>query len=353
MKHTFPEAIYIDLLLADIYGKYALDLTLLRKECAAFTEKKIIIIDEIQKLPELLNEVHWLMENTFHRFILSGSSARKLKRGNANLLGGRALFYEMFGITSQEMEGSFDLIQILNHGNLPKHLLSAQYKKMLNTYISVYLKEEIMEEGLSRNLPAFGDFLRVSAISDTEITNYSNIASDCGVSVNTAKGYFQILEDTLLGRSLSAFVRREKRKVIHAPKFYFKNVGLVNLLAKRGEIQEGGELFGKAFENFIFHELCAYSHYSNSEWNLSYWRLSSGVEVDFIINDAEYAIEAKGVKRVTNEHLKGVRLFKADFPKTKKIMLVTLVGITYKTDDNVWVYSLLDFLKMLWSHKLF
>ena len=159
----------------------------------------------------------------------------------------------------------------------------------MNAYVADYLKEEVAAEGLTRNLPIFSEFLNVAVLSDAELVNFSTIARDCGVSSHTIKGYFQILEDTLLGRWLPAYTKRSKRRVITAPKFYFADVGMVNHLAKRGGLQAGSELYGKAFENWVFHELSAHNAYSEAFATLSYWRLASGIEVDFIVNDMQLA----------------------------------------------------------------
>ena len=220
-------------------------------------------------------------------------AGRKVKRGAANLLGGRAIRYELHGLTASELAGEFDLDRMLNHGYLPRIYEASRPNRLLDAYIADYLKEEVAAEGLVRNLPTFSDFLDVAALSDCEIVNFSNIARECGVSSHTTKNHFQILEDTLLGRWLPAYRKRPKRRVIGAPKFYFVDVGIVNRLARRGELHPGSELYGKAFENWIFHELTAFSNYRGCDSALSYWRLASGIEVDFVLGDMAVAIEAK------------------------------------------------------------
>ena len=224
---------------------------------------------------------------------LCGSSARKVKRGQANLLGGRAVRYELYGLIAREIGRDFNLDRMLNHGYLPRIYESDRPQRLLNAYVADYLREEVAAEDLTRNLPIFSEFLNVAVLSDAELVNFSTIALDCGVSSHTIKGYFQILEDTLLGRWLPAYTKRPKRRVITAPKFYFADVGMVNHLAKRGGLQAGSELYGKAFENWVFHELSAHNAYSETFATLSYWRLASGIEVDFIVNDMQLAIEAK------------------------------------------------------------
>jgi uncharacterized protein len=301
----------------------------------------------------LLDEVHWLHENRGVHFALCGSSARKVKRGQANLLGGRAVRYELYGLTAREIGQDFNLERMLNHGYLPRVYESDRPQRLLNAYVADYLKEEVAAEGLIRNLPVFSEFLNVAVLSDAELVNFSTIARDCGVSSHTIKGYFQILEDTLLGRWLPAYTKRPKRRVIAAPKFYFADVGMVNHLAKRGHVQLGSELYGKAFENWVFHELSAHNAYSEAFATLSYWRLASGIEVDFIVNDMQIAIEAKASRKVTADHLRGLRALVQDHPRVKQRMLVCLEAKSYQTEDGIVILSAADFCQRLGDGELF
>lgn len=359
IKYLYPDTWRVDLLNTDNFSKYSVRPALLREECLAKIEnnpdfQRFVLIDEIQKIPPLLDEVHLLIED--HRFVfgMCGSSARKLKRSHANLLGGRAARYELRGLVYPELGNEFDLLRLLNRGFLPSHYLSKNYFKLTDSYIHEYLKEEIATEGLVRNLPLFSDFLRAAAFSDTEIVNYSNIASDCGVSSKTVKEYFQILQDTLIGEFLPAYTRRPKRKVIHSPKFYFFDVAIPNLLTRRGELQWGSEITGKAFENWLFHELKSYILYKEKKDSLSYWKLAdSGREVDFIINDCEVAIEAKGTDRVRPDHLKGLRELKEDHPSVRKRLLVSMEKTSRLTDDQILILPYRDFLESLWRGDLF
>jgi len=293
--------------MTDLYLRYLQNPGLLREEMDQAQPGELVILDEIQKVPTLLDEVHWMIENRGLHFGLCGSSARKVRRGHANLLGGRAIRYQMFGLVSEEMGESFDPTRALNHGNLPKHYLSAEAhaKRLLRAYVQDYLTQEIAAEGLVRNLPAFADFLRAAALSDAEVVNYTNIARACGVSAPSVREYFQILVDTLLGRFVQAFTRRAKRRSVQAPKFYFSSVGVVNSLARRGQLEQGGELYGKALGNWICHELAAWLHYSETFLELTFWRLSSGQEVDFVVGDAQVALEIKASARVDHHDLKG------------------------------------------------
>jgi len=235
LKQMYPDAQLIDLLISEERIRYLQDPGLLRKELIAKKQKQgLVVIDEVQKVPDLLNEVHWLIENSNYKFCLCGSSVRKLKRVGANLLGGRAIRYELSGLSWAELEKEFTLERILNHGYLPRHYQSTNPDKLIRSYIADYLTEEVAKEGLVRNLPKFADFLRSAALTDSEIVNYKNIAEDCNVSSPTVKDYFQILVNTLLGKYLPAYVKRQKRKVLSAPKFYMSDVAIVNQLAKKG-----------------------------------------------------------------------------------------------------------------------
>lgn len=353
LKSTYSKIFKIDLLNSEDFLTYSSRPQTLREQLVEKSEIKFVIIDEIQKVPSLLDEIHWLIENNGNIFALAGSSARKLRRGHANLLGGRADRYELFGFTSFELGNKFNLIRILNNGYIPRHYLKDDPRKHLSAYVADYLKEEIAAEGLIRNLPPFSDFLRVVAVTDTEMVNYTNIASDCGVSSPSVKEYYQILVDTMLGRYLPAYTRRQKRRVIEAPKFYISDVGVVNYLSKRGKIEEGSPQFGKAFENWVLHELHAYNAYKEKYFDFSYWKLASGIEVDFIINDAEYAIEVKGTNKVRASDLKGLRELIIDHPGIKKRYVISNEKRSRQTEDGISILSVNDFVKKLWTNKLF
>jgi len=353
LQSTYPQAKRIDLLKAEEFRRYLERPETLREEVQAEDKVPFVVIDEVQKVPQLLDEVHWLMENRRLHFALCGSSARKVRRGHANLLGGRAVRYELFGLVASEIGEEFDLNRLLNHGYLPRHYLSEQPARLLSAYVSDYLKEEVAAEGLVRNLPTFSSFLSISALSDSELVNLSSIARDCGVSSHTVQSYFEILEDTLLGKWLPAFRKRPKRRTIAAPKFYFRDAGVVNFLAKRRGLEPGGALFGKAFENWVFHELSAYSMYREKLAELSYWRLASGIEVDFIVNAMELAVEAKATAKVTSDHLKGLRELKVDHPEVKRRVVVSLEPRERKTEDGILILPYRAFISRLWQGDLF
>ncbi len=353
LQSSYPNAVWIDLLKAEEFRRYLQQPQLLRQELPNDGQLHFVVIDEIQKLPALLDEVHWLHENRQVRFALCGSSARKVRRGHANLLGGRAVRYELFGLTAAELGDNFELKRMLNHGYLPRIYLSDQPRRLLNAYVANYLKEEIAAEGLVRNLPVFSEFLNMAALSDTEPVNFTTIARDCGVSSQTIREYFQILEDTLLGRWLPSFRKRPKRRVVSSPKFYFSDLGVVNFLAKRGTLEQGSELFGKAFENWCFHELNAYNMYNENFAELYYWHLAGGTEVDFIVNNMEVAIEVKASRTINARHLKGLRSLVVDHPEVKLRLVVCCEDKFRVTDDGIMIVPSDIFIEKLWQGEFF
>jgi predicted AAA+ superfamily ATPase len=353
LRAAYPGAHWIDLLKSEDYRRYLQNPEHLRQELPERGFEGQVVIDEIQKVPQLLDEAHWLHENRGIQFALCGSSARKVKRGAANLLGGRAVRYELHGLTAAELGREFDLDRMLNHGYLPRIHASERPRRLLRAYVADYLKEEVAGEALVRNLPAFSEFLNVASLSDGELVNFSNIARECGVSSHTVKSYFGILEDTLLGRWLPAYRKRPKRRVIGAPKFYFSDVGVVNELARRGALEPGSELYGKAFENWVFHELSAHDAYSEAGAAISYWRLASGIEVDFVVGEMELAIEAKARPRITSDHLKGLRHLARDHPSAGQRLVVCLESRPRKTEDGILILPAAAFAARLQRGELF
>jgi predicted AAA+ superfamily ATPase len=355
LKALFPNSIRYDLLLSTEYQRLLRRPSLIREQCLAagldaVSPKVPIIIDEIQKIPALLDEIHWLIENMGLRFILCGSSARKLKRGHANLLGGRAVRYELYPLVYSEFS-NFSLIKALNSGLLPRHYDAAKPARLIQSYVGDYLKEEIMAEALTRNIPAFSRFLEIAALSNGEVLNFTNIARECGVSSPTVKEYFQILEDTLIGRQLPAYRKRKKRRLITSPKFFFFDLAPVIHLSRRGAVQPGSELFGRAFEHFIWMEIIAHSSYSELFYPVSFWRTSSGIEVDFILGDHEISIEVKSTTLANDSHLKGLRRFKDEY-STRRSILVSLDSTPRKTIDQIEILPWNNFLDQLWEGKV-
>ncbi len=348
IHHQLPKARCYDLLDNRTFSRLVKNPRLLEEENRE--NKDPIVIDEIQKLPTLLDEVQRQMAQSDRRFLLTGSSARKLKRGAANLLAGRAWMAELFPLTSEEIP-DFDLLRYLNRGGLPQVYFSLNPAEELESYVSLYLKEEVQAESLTRNLSAFAGFLDAVALSNGEEINLESFGRDCGVSPLTVKNYIQILADTLIGFSLPGFTKTKKRKAISRIKHYLFDIGVVNALNNRGEIKAKSELFGKAFEQFIVQELRAYLSYSRLRKPLSYWRSTSLFEVDIVVG-RELAIEVKASAQINDRHLKGLRALKEE-GLIRRFATVSLDEETRKTSDGIDIYPWRVFLKKLWSGRLF
>ena len=324
LKQRFPDSIVYDFLKTDLLLELTKRPARLREELMTRTPKELqhpVILDEVQKVPHLLDEVHWLIENKGIGFILCGSSARKLRRGHANLLGGRAWRFHMHPLTTHELP-DIDLLRALNNGLLPAHYLQQQGRRSLKAYVNDYLKEEVFDEGLTRNIPAFSRFFEAMGYSHGQLTNYANIARECGVDAKTVREYYQILIDTLLGMMLPPFKERQSRQVIgKAAKFYLFDVGVAGFLSGRKVESERGELFGQAFEHFILMELVAHRSYMELEHNLAFWRTKSGLEVDFVLGNGQVAVEVKGTQSVQSRDLRPLRAFIDEYSPTKAIVV--------------------------------
>jgi len=351
LERTYPDALLISLLRNQELTELKSRPGLLRERIRA-AQAQFVIIDEVQKVPDLLDEIHYMIEKDRVIFGLCGSSARKLKRSAANLLGGRALRHELFGLTSSELAGDFDLTKVLNRGTLPALYLADDYRQLQKAYCADYLKEEIFDEGLVRKLAPFSQFLEFAALSDTEVLSFESFARDVGVSAPTIRSYFEILSDTLIGSFLPAYVRKSKRRVASAPKFYFSDVGVVNHLAQRGELLPRTDTFGKALENWVHHELRSYLTYSERAETLSHWRVHNGPEVDFIVGHMKAAIEVKSSERIHGDHLKGLRELRKDYPEARRRIVVCREPHSRKTDDGIEVMTIIDFTTKLWAHEL-
>lgn len=349
LKKLFSDAPYFDLLLDEVFDRFLRNPSYLREILSARQVNGPVIIDEIQRVPSMLNEIHWLIVNRNIQFILSGSSPRKILRSGGNLLGGRALRYELYPLISAEIP-DFNLIKALNGGMLPRHYQSANPQKLISAYIGSYLRDEIQAEAKIRNISSFGKFLEAAAFSNGEMVNYTNIAAECGVSSPTVKEYFQILEDTMTGHFLQSYQKKPKRRVILAPKFYYFDIGVANFLLKRGNIEEGNEAFGKAFEHFIFLELYAHSHYNDANYPISYWRTTSQLEVDFILGDNEVAVETKSSAMINPRHLKGLKSFSEEY-KVKKSIIVSNDPYPRQIED-ILVLPWHEFLSRLWAGEI-
>lgn len=353
LKSRFPESLIIDLLQTDLLLDLSKRPALLRERLLATPAEKLrfpVILDEVQKVPQLLDEVHWLIENRGLSFILCGSSARKLKRGGANLLGGRAWRYGMHPLVSIEIE-DLDLLKALNRGLVPGHYLASGYQRSLEAYVVDYLKEEVFDEGLTRNVAAFSRFFDAVGYSHGDLTNYANIARDCGVDAKTVREYFQILVDTLLGTFVAPWKRRQERQVIgKTPKFYLFDVGVAGTLTRR-RIPEGkGEAFGRALEHFVLMEILAHRSYRELGYGVHFWRTKTGLEVDFVLGDGEVAVEVKGSSRIDTSDFRSLRAFVADNRPRHAILVCN--ESTPRIVDGIEVLPWREFLGRLWSGKL-
>ena len=347
ISHSLKKATVIDLLKTDTLAEYVSRPALLRERY--LNHKGFIVIDEVQKVPQLLDEVHWLIENKNASFLLTGSSARKLRRGHANLLGGRAWRKTMVPLSYLEVT-DFDLERVMISGLLPAHYLSTNPIEDLRAYVADYLKEEIIAEALTQNIPAFNEFLRVAAITSSELINYVNIARETGVSHKVIRTYFDILEDTYLGFRIPPWKRSENRRMIITEKFYLFDVGVANYLSRR-QPRIGSPEFGKAFEHYILMELKAYQAYRNPDMPISFWRTSTGREVDFILGEKELAVEIKGSSRVHEGDIRALQALIEDGP-VKKCCLVCLEKQPRDVTRNIKILPWQMFIEQLWNGEL-
>ena len=297
-------------------------------------------------IPDLLNEIHWLIENSDVSFLMTGSSARKLRRGHANLLGGRAWRYTMAPLTYGETE-DFDLEQVILSGLLPPHYLSPDPVQDLRSYVADYLKEEIAAEAVVQSMPTFSEFLRVASLTSGELLNYTNVGRKTGVSAKVVRNYFQILEDTLLGFRIPPWRKIKNRRVPETEKFYLFDIGIVNYLSRRAP-RIGTPEFGKSFEHYILMELKAYQAYKNPELDIRFWRTSSGFEVDFILGDMDLAVEVKGSGRIHSGHTRGLKALQEEYSIGRTI-LVSLEKQPRRVDTTIEVMPWQIFLDVLWS----
>jgi predicted AAA+ superfamily ATPase len=348
VSRRFADGVYIDLLKTEVFADFASRPSLLRERYADTT--RTIVIDEIQKVPMLLDEIHWLIENRGTRFILTGSSARKLRREHSNLLGGRAWRFNMTPLCRMELD-SLDIEAVMTSGLLPSHYLSPDPIQDLRAYVADYLKEEVASEARVQNLPAFAEFMRIAATSCGSLLNYSNVAREAGVSAKVVRGYFQILEDTLLGFRVQPWSsKRSSRRMVETEKFYLFDVGLTSYLARRRPAV-GTPEFGEAFEQFILMELQAYRAYRDPELDVMFWRTSSGLEVDFILGDMQAAVEIKGKRRVHTRDLSGMRAL-MEHNRVGRTVVVCLEEEPRKTSDGIEVLPWEVFIEMLWGGRI-
>lgn len=346
LRQQFPAAQFVDLLRGELKTSLLLRPGLLREQVLA-GRPAMVVVDEIQKVPALLDEVHWCLENTQTRFILCGSSARKLRHGAANLLGGRAWRFELFPLTTQEL-GECELGRILNHGLIPAHYADDRPERSLRSYVLDYVDQEIHAEALTRRVPAFARFLEAVAVTHGRLINYSNIARDCGVTSKTVREYYGILEDTLLGHTLPPWRKSRGRRLIETAKFYLFDVGLVRALSGMRLIQDGSDEWGRAFEHFLIEEIRAFLSYREKHYPLSYWRTSTGLEVDLIVGQLDLAVEFKASRQVDERHIKGLRALMSDQAVREAIVVSQDTSIR-ELSGGVTVYPWREFCSKLWG----
>ena len=343
------QTLVLNLLRSDLFLRLNANPSLLEEMIDTQPNKEtIIVIDEVQKIPQLLNEVHRLIEDKKITFLLTGSSARKLRKNDVNLLAGRAWEAQLFPLTRQEIP-DFSLQRYLQFGGIPSVYLSPEPKEELIAYVNTYLKEEIQAEAVIRKIQSFSRFLQISALTSGKMLNYSSLASDVGIPVSTVREYYQVLHDTLIGFLLPAWTKSQKRKAISTAKFYFFDIGVMHQLAEIKAIEPNSDLYGQAFEHFIAMELRAYLSYRRKDLGLQYWASKNGQEVDFIIGD-DIAIEVKSTRSIDSKDLKGLKALKEE-SICKKYYLVSFDKI-HRKHEGIEIIYWEDFLDKVWGDEI-
>ncbi|MBI2982070.1 MAG: ATP-binding protein [Deltaproteobacteria bacterium] len=322
VKRGYPEAIYLDLLRPDLFN----DLLARPERLETMIPPHFnnwVIIDEVQKIPQLLSEIHRLIEDRRLKFILTGSSARKLRQKGVNLLAGRALTYSMHPLTIQEIGNDFKLDRALKTGLLPEAYLDVEPQLYLESYVKTYLKEEVQQEGITRNLGAFSRFLETASFSQASVLNISEVSRECSIDRKAAENYFGILEDLLIATRLPPFTKRAKRRMITHPKFFFFDTGVFRTLRPMGPVDKPEEAEGAALETLFFQELRALNDYHNLGYSLHYWRTSNQLEVDFIAYGPRgiRAFEIKRSSHLTRNDLSSLNRFLEEYPMSKVYLL--------------------------------
>src|SRR3989338_5324943 len=322
IKTTFPDNIYIDLLESETYRRLLTEPSRLEKMTPP-QYRQWVILDEVQRVPDILNEVHRLIESKKYRFILTGSSARKLKKKGVNLLAGRALTYYLYPLTVTELGKDFKLEKSVVTGHLPVAYTDSKPEKYLESYVSTYLREEIQQEGLTRNLSAFSRFLEMASFSQGSLLTLSDVARDTAIERKVVENYFSILEDLLLASRLPVFTKRAKRRLVSHPKFYFFDVGVYRTLRPKGPLDNPEEIGGVAFESLFFQELKALNSYLDLGYHLYYWRTSNNLEVDFVLYGKRgfKAFEINHTQRLGGHHFSGLRAFLREYPMAKAYLV--------------------------------
>lgn len=345
VRRSFPDAAVYDLLEADTFHRLSTHPEHLRQTLEP--RRRVVVIDEIQKCPPLLDEVHLLIErNRSLRFVLTGSSARKLKRGGANLLAGRARVAALRPLVSAEVPGD-RLLDRINRGGLPAFLDAAEPREDLRAYVGTYLQEEIQAEGLTRSIGNFGRFLDVAGLTNGEQINFTAVASDAGLAPSTVREHYRILEDTLVGEQLPPFRKTRSRKPVATAKFYFFDAGVANTLRRSGAVERGSDAYGRSLEHLVFLELRTWLDYRRRHEPLTYWRSRSQLEVDFLIDDA-VAIEVKAKSRVSVRDYRGLLALAEEVPLRRKLV-VCHEPRPRRDDHGVEILPVQVFLDTLWG----
>lgn len=324
LKQIYPNALWIDLLEPDVFRSYSSRPERLKEIIFAYPKKKVIVIDEIQKIPELLNVVHSLIEKKINKqFILTGSSSRKLKRTGVNLLAGRLLKKTLHPFVALELDKKFNIKNALTTGLLPLVITANKPSDVVKSYVALYVREEVQMEGLVRNIGNFSRFLEAISFSHGSALNTSNVARECEVERKTVEGYITILEDLLLAYRVPVFAKRAKRAIIAHSKFYYFDAGVFRSLRPSGQLDKPEEINGPALEGLVFQHLMAWNSYQGEKNKIYFWRTQSGSEVDFIVYGEKvfWAIEVKNSDKVRPEDLRSIKTFKADYPESKAYFL--------------------------------
>lgn len=349
LKNTLPEGsyIYIDLLEPLTFRTLQAHPENLKNKIDPHFSGWIVI-DEVQKIPELLDEVHRLIEHEHKKFILTGSSARKLKRQGVNLLAGRAIRYYMHPLVIQELGSSFHLEKALTLGMLPATYTYADPARYLATYVDTYLREEVLQEGLIRNVSAFTRFLEIASFSQGSTVNFTEIAREVGVDRQVVKNYFMILHDLLLSHSLPAFTKKAKRRLVTSDKFYYFDAGVYQQVRPKGILDAPSEIGGIALETLFYQSILAIIDYKKLTHQLYYWRTIGGVEVDFIAYGKNnlIAFEIKHTKTITSKMLRGLRHFKEDYPMAQ-LYIIYLGQETLYLSDGIIALPFVEALQKL------
>ncbi|PYU98600.1 MAG: hypothetical protein DMG10_27780 [Acidobacteria bacterium] len=347
VRHTFPAAAFYDLLEADTFREISARPEYLRQTLSP--QQLVVVVDEVQKLPALLDEIQLLLDrNKKLRVILTGSSARKLKRGAANLLGGRAWVCRLHPLVSAELDAP-RLLDRLNRGSLPAIIDSEHYKEDLKAYVGTYLQEEIKAEGLTRSIGNFSRFLEVAGLTSGEQINFSAVADDAGFPPRTVREHYQILEDTLVGHQLPAYQKTSKRKPVATAKFYLFDVGVANTLKHTPVIEAGSDAYGRALEHLVFLELRSFLDYHRLDHELTYWRSRSQFEVDFLVGD-DIGIEVKSKSRVSPRDYKGLSALTEEVRLKRKIVICG-EKMRRRDDDGTEIMPATRFFEELWSGR--